>query len=264
MPTIHTTCKGCKKPFKTFRSPSYLAKYPGLYCSRACFLNSWEKAELFICAECGQEFTARRTKDRPNPKFCSRACRNKNIAAIIDFVCPECGIVFQRHQSVYTRYCSKTCAGKHSYVVQHNPKYEERHCRHCGEVMAGKGAWRRRQFCDTTCRTAHAEDIPREDYLEILRIEDAEMQVVLGYRGDNWPQQRRNARHRDHYRCQRCGKHERELGRELSVHHIRPFREFGLENYKVANTLSNLVSLCSPCHKHVEQIGWAIEQRKLL
>jgi len=34
----------------------------------------------------------------------------------------------------------------------------------------------------------------------------------------------------------------------LDVHHIVPFREFGLENYKKANRLENLISLCHSCH----------------
>lgn len=264
MPTIHTTCKGCQKPFTTFRSSGYLAKYPNLYCSKACFMRSWEKAELFVCGECKQEFTARRTKDRPNPKFCSRACRNKNIAAIVDFVCPECGKVFQRHQSVYTRYCSKTCAGRHSHVVLRNRKFEDRDCTHCGKVVGGVGRMRRRRFCDAACRSAYAEGVSRDDYLAIVRAENNDLRVAYGYRGPNWKQQRRNARHRDHYRCQRCGKHEDELGERLNVHHIKPFRDFGLENYKAANVLSNLISLCPFCHRHVEQVGWAIEQSALL
>lgn len=264
MPTIDAICAECQKAFTTYRSPSYLVKARHLYCSRACYFSSQANAELFICEECKREFMACRTVDRPNPRFCSRACRNINIAALVDHVCPECGRAFRRHQSVYTRYCSKECAGKHSYVVQHNRKYEERHCRHCGSIMGGAGLRRRRQFCDAACRTAYAEDVPRDDYLAILRTENSEMKIVLGYRGDNWPQQRRNARHRDHYRCQRCGKHERELERQLSVHHIKPFREFGIENYKAANVLANLVSLCSPCHKHVEMVGWRVEQRRFL
>ncbi|HBY96864.1 MAG TPA: hypothetical protein DEP84_23440, partial [Chloroflexi bacterium] len=75
--------------------------------------------------------------------------------------------------------------------------------------------------------------------------------------GPNWPQQRLRARGRDHFRCQVCGTSEEVLGRELDVHHIRPFREFGYkpgenEAYCQANALDNLVSLCPSCHHRSE------------
>ena len=75
------------------------------------------------------------------------------------------------------------------------------------------------------------------------------------YYGPNWKSQRRNARHRDNYTCQRCGITEEKLSRQLDVHHLTPFREFGLERYKEANTLKNLVCLCSECHHIVENGG---------
>ena len=75
--------------------------------------------------------------------------------------------------------------------------------------------------------------------------------------GPNWPEQRHKARQRDGYRCTVCGAAERP-GRQHDVHHIRPFRSFGYvpgvnENYKLANRLENLRTLCHPCHRKVEQ-----------
>ena len=68
------------------------------------------------------------------------------------------------------------------------------------------------------------------------------------YYGADWSQQRQRALERDGYQCQVCGQSD-----DLHVHHIRPFREFGAENHKEANRLSNLVCLC-PEH-HVEWEG---------
>lgn len=75
--------------------------------------------------------------------------------------------------------------------------------------------------------------------------------------GPNWPQQRLRARGRDRFRCQVCGISEEALGRELDVHHLRPFREFGYrpgvnEAYREANALDNLISLCPSCHHRSE------------
>ena len=52
---------------------------------------------------------------------------------------------------------------------------------------------------------------------------------------------------RDSFTCQDCG----EIGTNLNAHHIIPFSEFGLKNYKQANKLSNLVSLCASCHAKI-------------
>jgi DEAD/DEAH box helicase domain-containing protein len=74
--------------------------------------------------------------------------------------------------------------------------------------------------------------------------------------GPNWPEQRTAARTRDGFRCTQCSVPERP-DREHDVHHIRPFREFGYipginENYREANRLDNLATLCAPCHRMVE------------
>jgi DEAD/DEAH box helicase domain-containing protein len=73
--------------------------------------------------------------------------------------------------------------------------------------------------------------------------------------GANWQKQRLAARARDGYRCQMCGASEKD--REHDVHHMIPFRQFMRENeggaaYEQANHLSNLITLCPPCHKRAE------------
>jgi len=73
----------------------------------------------------------------------------------------------------------------------------------------------------------------------------------VNYRGPNWQQQRRKARKRDNYTCQDCGVTEASLGQELNVHHLRPYHEFD-DNWKEANKLDNLISLCLPCHIRAE------------
>jgi DEAD/DEAH box helicase domain-containing protein len=66
--------------------------------------------------------------------------------------------------------------------------------------------------------------------------------------GPNWPAQRNRARARDAYRCQICGTTEE--NREHDVHHKVPFRRFA--GYQQANVLSNLITLCRPCHRRAE------------
>lgn len=74
--------------------------------------------------------------------------------------------------------------------------------------------------------------------------------------GPNWQQQRAAARARDGYRCTVCAAPER-AGRQHDVHHKVAFRSFGYvpgvnENYRLANQLENLVTLCRACHQRVE------------
>ncbi|MBI1749468.1 MAG: HNH endonuclease [Acidobacteria bacterium] len=70
------------------------------------------------------------------------------------------------------------------------------------------------------------------------------------YRGPDWERQTAAARRRDANTCQRCGR----LGLRLPVHHVRPFRLF--EDYREANRLSNLRTLCPECHGIEEQQFW--------
>jgi DEAD/DEAH box helicase domain-containing protein len=105
--------------------------------------------------------------------------------------------------------------------------------------------------------------------------------------GPNWETQRNAARARDGFRCRECGALEpppsqpspvadptgegadsppqrngaagrgQGRSRQHHVHHIRPFRDFGYirgqnDNYRLANDLDNLITLCASCHRRVE------------
>jgi hypothetical protein len=77
------------------------------------------------------------------------------------------------------------------------------------------------------------------------------------YYGPNWHVQRARARRRDNYTCRRCHRTEYELQETLHVHHVTPFRTFRYRagvntNYRAANRLRNLLTLCCSCHKTVE------------
>lgn len=85
------------------------------------------------------------------------------------------------------------------------------------------------------------------------------------YYGPNWSRQKRKARKRDGYQCRACGAKQKK-GHTLHVHHIKPFRDFNYvtgenENYLQANDLSNLISLCSSCHKRVEAGNLSFQYR---
>jgi transposase-like protein len=81
----------------------------------------------------------------------------------------------------------------------------------------------------------------------------------VGSYGPSWPRQREKALERANYKCEHTGmtqKRHKELfgGQGLNVHHIRPFREFGVENHREANKLSNLRVLTVSEHRRWERI----------
>ncbi|WP_369333273.1 homing endonuclease associated repeat-containing protein [Haloferax sp. Atlit-4N] len=85
------------------------------------------------------------------------------------------------------------------------------------------------------------------------------------YYGPNWPRQRSRALERDNHCCQTPGcdfttqSHLERFGCDLSVHHIVPIRAYvdeeGVLDYKQANTLDNLVTVCQSHHRLWEQIS---------
>ncbi|MGQ3723536.1 HNH endonuclease [Natrialba aegyptia] len=76
--------------------------------------------------------------------------------------------------------------------------------------------------------------------------------------GPSYQRQRKKALERDDYECQVCGmtqtQHKQERGEQLHIHHIRPFRKYGVENHEEANRLGNLISLCQQCHSRWEGV----------
>ena len=71
-----------------------------------------------------------------------------------------------------------------------------------------------------------------------------------GHRGADWSIQSRRARERDQFCCQVCGIDEKDLGRQLDVHHKIPYSSF--KSNLEANKLENLISVCPSCHTRAE------------
>jgi 5-methylcytosine-specific restriction endonuclease McrA len=65
---------------------------------------------------------------------------------------------------------------------------------------------------------------------------------------------------RDAQTCQNCGKQPLH-SYQLHVHHIQPAYTFN-GDYESANKLTNLITLCIPCHKKAER-GEIPVQRKM-
>lgn len=75
-----------------------------------------------------------------------------------------------------------------------------------------------------------------------------------GYYGSNWRRQRQETLLRDDFVCQNCemtrDEHKELTGQDLHVHHRKPIRTF--DEPEQGNTLENLTTLCSRCHRRIE------------
>lgn len=251
---ITTTCPKCGKEFWYHKS------WPRIYCSRKCSAAVNAKANLGIielpqmfCEICGQEIN----KKWAGRRFCSRKCFAEHLCKTrtgiprpeiagekphlqkrVNKVCPQCGVSFQvkESHSRRRRYCSKRCMATAGQV--------QRICEFCGvafvtkrSLTKGKGG----KFCSKHCHIEHQKTL-RGPQTNNWRGGHPP------YYGPNWIEQRDKARKRDNYTCQDCGITESELSRALDVHHIKPFRVFGIKHYKEANHLDNLISYCRECH----------------
>ena len=264
-------CHYCNTPFK--RRKSQLERYQFHFCSRKCH-SDWRIAckPTTECTWCGKEFKINQYRiDNFTYNFCSREC---HIAwkrrDIIIKVCPACGNEFTVPPSLSAQtYCSNQCKGEaisrafkgRCFSKESIQKMKEAHagkvtirsllrsprkfkqCKQCHqyfEVTRHGGNFENRRFCSTDCWYDFIRENPENNPTWKGGYEP--------YYGPNWPSQRNKARKRDNYTCQDCGIMEKELGQQLDVHHIIPFRNFGLERYKEANRIGNLISLCKSCH----------------
>ena len=204
------------------------------YCSRDCYLTAIDGQRNVICPVCDKEFTSYKSH---NAIYCSRKCYlalDKQKTSI----CPVCSKEFTYYPSAYDTgiksYCSRKCQRMDARIGAV--------CPHCGKTFWYQRSWPL-VYCSALCYRLACQGENHHNWCGGPQP---------CYYGPNWPSQRRNARRRDNYTCQRCGITEKECVRQLDVHHVIPFKEFGLERYKEANVLKNLICYCKACHLIME------------
>lgn len=256
------TCLQCGKSFKA--SPSDKQKY----CSRPCYTiartGARRKPWITIrCATCGKTFELRPSRTANNRgKYCSVPCKNvknggdphKSGERMITYTCLHCGKLFERPPSRAKYGRAKHCSPECQYTARRDaPKTGsvKRTCANCGQsffvwksrIANCKGAGK---YCSRKCRDEHRIGPNHPDYIH---------GNGTNWHGPNWYAKRSKARKRDKYTCQKCGMTESECKatytQPLHVHHKKPFRLFE-GDYKAANLLSNLETLCPFCHRTQE------------
>lgn len=238
---VKCKCLTCSKEFEIPKSAFERGR--GRYCSIDCFKldNKVETA----CQICGVVFVVYKNElEGGRHKYCSQKCYHLSHRNSVECVCGYCQKIFEVTASALNdgrgKYCSQECCDK--------ARAFDRTCEYCGKTFR---VWRNQvkrragKYCSKECR-GKAEAGPNHPRWRGGGV---------NYRGPNWLVQRKAALKRDNYTCQYCN--QQRSRRSLEVHHKTPFREFGYiqgenENYKQANELANLITLCGRCHRKAE------------
>jgi predicted HNH restriction endonuclease len=169
----------------------------------------------------------------------------------IERACPICSTVYSASPTRLAWGRETTCSKACSYELRAKAKSNQvqRVCIGCGELFErcpshldrnGKG-----KYCSRKCRDLYRVNTQHPQYINGSASES---------RGPNWQAQKRKAKQRDRYICQRCGIDQQgcvaKFGQTFQVHHITPFRL--CDDYIQANQLSNLITLCPRCHRIAE------------
>ncbi len=209
-------------------------------CARLASILGQSTKITYACQGCGSEFVDKKGRNR---KFCSRPCADKGRVQIPTQFgirpCKHCGTPFDVpitfKDASKQRFCSLQCYGKYRRKTN-SPST----CKNCGQEFYVIPSQKARPYCSPDC------------YIEYKTSHYPCYTGNVNLYGLNWFEQREARRLLDSYQCQNCGVREKDLDIQLHVHHVIPFRAFGIENYQKANQLGNLVSLCSDCHKRLE------------
>lgn len=207
---------------------------------------------------------------RKQRQFCSLGCRNTFLGARkrVEKRCVICGAPFTVARSNARRYsaCSAGCMARRKQLTNRK--------RHATSLQPQSQAKRRATFiarriateCGCGCGTPLLVPLNRmagqrngrvflnrAHYEAWFRGEHVTHLWKGGdfpdYYGPTWPIQRRRALQRDLV-CQECASSD-----DLVVHHIKHFRHCA--DYREANRLTNLVTLCRRCHVRVHLTGKA-------
>lgn len=271
MSKVTTLCEQCGQAMSYYPS-SFAPTGIKRFCSRKCqkdYTRIWTQ-----CPVCQKRFWFHKSWPRIH---CSRKCSAKtnglnNLGKYgqgksLTIACDFCGKNFERNEASLknTRhhFCGRQCFGKwlaqtkkgkpRPEIQKPRPNRRKRdtlvcpQCQQSFEVKHSQST--RRRFCSKVCHTqwqrANSHLISGKNNFNYKGGHQP-------YYGPSWLPQRRKVRQRDNYTCQGCGISETELGRELDVHHIKPFRDFGVENHEQANKVSNLICYCNICHLKAE------------
>lgn len=206
------------------------------------------KGRVVCCDVCDDTFRKQKKKIQQHDNhYCCDDCRVEGRKSRVTVSCNECDTDIEVIQSYAEKYdsihCSESCR-KNTFTVE---------CDFCGKTVQKNGYQKERSknyFCSNECHGMYKKENG------IGRGKDNGMWSGGGvnYYGQNWHEKRNEALERDNYECVVCGldeeRHQEKYGNGLHVHHIEPLRTF--DDKCNGNSLDNLITMCSHCHKKWE------------
>lgn len=204
------------------------------------------------CAGCDSTF---RVPDWRFEQFSNHYCSNECKQTSAKVSCHWCGEAFEilpsRAQRDTEKFCSSDCVNRwrKSQTGKKSPAYKSVsvECEVCEkEFKRQPSNISDHNFCSHECYGEYRS----EEYTGKNNPSwKPPGECVTRSYGPSWHKQRQKARARDGGECVICGADDL-----VDVHHIRPFREFGVENHEQANDLDNLVCLCRSHHSKWEGV----------
>lgn len=266
------TCERCGEEYEELACRAERSRFCSKECKSAWESENrsgensprWKEYPRLNCEHCGTEYEVIPAREDES-RFCSKECldewRSEHRSGAdayaweggsVTVVCVQCSQEFDvkpvREETA--RFCSRNCMsewqGEH-LVGEQNPYWQgggiTLECDYCGDKYElKKSEADGSRFCSREClgrwQSEHwtGEDAP------------AWKGGSPRYYGPSWRRQRERALERDDHQCVICGK------TDVEVHHVQPFRTYGVENHDDANRLENLVCLCPTHHNKWEGI----------
>jgi len=185
-----------------------------------------------LCPECGTIKCAK-------ADLCKK-CRiaKQKAETIPQKYCPDCNKPIRR-ESTYCLKCSNLHRGTDVYQTERyiyvRKRRKQSECLDCGKIISTGG-----KYCQSCCQKGERN----HSYV------NGTSGNYSAYPEDFTVELREQIRKRDKYVCKHCGGDDKELGRNLSIHHI----DYDKDN----NDPSNLITLCVSCHMktNVNRIFW--------
>lgn len=283
---IIVKCGACDASLE--RRPSEILKAERHFCNRNCYgiwqslqlgpLNRTFRGALVPCTHCGTMLQRPPSRlKRPSKHFCNVKCRDDWESANI----PRQGVV------VECATCEKQLYRMPWEIERNTNHFCNRKCRAkwFSENASGDHSWHWKGGVPLDPCIVCGKEVPKARahigiHRTICKDCDKEWRQErmsgegnpqwqggnIDYYGPNWRAQRRATRRRDNHTCQHCKLITSKGQRLHDVHHVVPFRSFGYipgqnDNYKKANDLSNLITLCADCHKKAEWGKIAIQPK---
>lgn len=228
LPEEAQACERCGAPMTVRQG------YAGRFCGRKCaaaYRADKRRKPRATCLVCGKPGRT------PRHRSCSAECANKVRRRLKPRNCVVCGKEHFSKGKIRLKYCSRECYRK---GVSARPAMIEVACLQCARMFRRTRAAVRRGrfvFCNHVCQRKFLVGINHPTW---RGGSDPN-------RGSGWLKIAAQIRKRDGYCCQRCGRTQADNKRKLDVDHIRPWRSF--DNEAEANQPTNLVALCSRCHR---------------